>query len=199
MHATNPRARLALAALTIFFAASANAVYAGGPEAQIHETLDRVLAVTRTFHSEQDFIDNKPRLREIIVPRFDFTEMARRSLGDEYWSGLQGKEQEFVAAFVQFAERSYTNALGTYRGEKMTYDRETIDNDFAEVATGVVGSSGEATPIVYKLHLIGPDWKVYDVVIDRISLVANFKSQFGRILKTASLDELMQKLRSKGA
>ena len=190
--------KLAVGAALLFFGAVASATE--GPRAQLQSTMESVLSLTRTFHSEQDFIDNKPRLREIILPRFDFTEMARRSLGD-HWAGLQGKEkqQEFVAAFVQFAEGSYTNALGTYRGEKMTYDRETIDSDYAEVATGVVGSSGESTPIVYKLHLIGADWKVYDVVIDQISLVANFRSQFGRILKTASLDELMQKLRSKGA
>lgn len=189
--------KLGLAALAIFIAANANAA---GPEAQIHETLDRVLDVTRTFNSQQDFVDAKPKLREIILPRFDFAEMARRSLGD-YWGDLQGKEkqQEFITAFVDFAERSYTNALGTYRGEKMTYDRETINGDYAEVATGVVGSSGEKTPVVYRLRLIGADWKVYDVVIDDISLVANFRSQFGRILKTASLDDLILKLRSKSA
>jgi len=185
----------ALGALAIFLAAAANAA---GPEEQIKDTLDRVLAVTATFNSQQDFVDAKPKLREIILPRFDFAEMARRSLGD-YWSGLHGKEQEFVSAFVDFAERSYTNALGTYRGEKMIYERETINDDYAEVATGVVGSSGEKTPIVYRLHLVGTEWKVYDVVIDDVSLVANFRSQFSRILKTASLDDLIQKLRTKNA
>jgi phospholipid transport system substrate-binding protein len=186
----------ALAALVILFsAAGANAA---GPEAQIKDTLDRVLAVTATFHSEQDFLDARPVLREIIIPRFDFAEMARRSLGD-HWPSLEAKQQDFVAAFIRFAESSYTNALGTYRGEKMTYDRETISDNYAEVATGVVGSSGEKTPVVYRLRLVGADWKVYDVVIDDVSLVANFRSQFGRILKTASLDELILKLRSKNA
>jgi phospholipid transport system substrate-binding protein len=124
--------------------------------------------------------------------------MARRSLGD-HWPSVEAKQQDFVAAFIRFAESSYTSALGTYRGEKMTYDRETITDDYAEVATGVVGSSGEKTPVVYRLRLIGADWKVYDVVIDDVSLVANFRSQFGRILKTASLDELILKLKSKNA
>jgi phospholipid transport system substrate-binding protein len=181
-------------AMAIFLGFNAMAVET--PKAQLEGTMERVMAVTRTFRSEQDFTDNKDRLRQIILPRFDFTEMARRSLGN-HWAGLQGKEKEFVAAFVQFAEGSYMNALGSYRGEKMTYGREQVDKNLAEVDTRVVNSSGE-TPIIYKLHLIGDQWKVYDVVIDNISLESNYQSQFGRILKTASIDELMRRLREKG-
>jgi phospholipid transport system substrate-binding protein len=181
-------------AMAIFLGFNAMAVET--PKAQLEGTMERVMAVTRTFRSEQDFTDNKDRLRQIILPRFDFTEMARRSLGN-HWAGLQGKEKEFVAAFVQFAEGSYMNALGSYRGEKMTYGREQVDKNLAEVDTRVVNSSGE-TPIIYKLHLIGDQWKVYDVVIDNISLVSNYQSQFGRILKTSSMDELMRRLREKG-
>ena len=81
----------------------------------------------------------------------------------------------------------------------MNYGRETIDNDTAEVYTEVVGSSGEATPIVYKMRLAAGDWKVYDVVIDDISIVSNFRSQFARILKNDSLDGLMAKMRAKSA
>jgi phospholipid transport system substrate-binding protein len=180
----------------MIFAVSAAA--AVSPKEQIRDTLERVLAITRTFNSQQDFIDNKPKLRAIILPRFDFAEMARRSLGAE-WERLQGREQEFVAAFIQFAESSYTNALGAYRGEKMNYGREKIDNDRAEVYTEVVGSSGEATPIVYKMRLVGGEWKVYDVVIDDVSIVSNFRSQFARILKSDSLDGLMGKMRAKSA
>jgi phospholipid transport system substrate-binding protein len=185
----------AAGAALLFFGALAGA--AEGPRAQLQATMESVLDVTRTFKSQQDFIDNKPRLREIIIPRFDFTEMARRSLGNDQWSGLKGRQQEFVQAFIQFAESSYTNALGSYRGEKMIYGREQIDNDYAQVNTEVLGSSGDSTPINYKLHLVDGQWKVYDVVIDQVSLVANFHSQFGRILKTASIDELMQRLRAK--
>jgi phospholipid transport system substrate-binding protein len=181
-------------AMAIFLGFNAMAVET--PKAQLEGTMERVMAVTRTFRSEQDFTDNKDRLRQIILPRFDISEMARRSLG-YHWAGLQGKEKEFVAAFVQFAEGSYMNALGSYRGEKMTYGREQVDKNLAEVDTRVVNSSGE-TPIIYKLHLIGDQWKVYDVVIDNISLVSNYQSQFGRILKTSSMDELMRRLREKG-
>ncbi len=170
-----------------------------GPRVQLQETMERVLAVTRDFHSEQDFVDNKAKLKQIVLPRFDFTEMARLSLG-QHWNSLAPRQQQdFVAAFIKFAESSYMNALGTYRGEKMIYGREQIDQNFAEVDTPVVGSSGEPTPINYKLHLVRGQWKVYDVVIEQISLVSNFRSQFGRILQTASVDELMKRLKEKGA
>ncbi len=168
----------------------------GSPQAQLQDTMEQVLALTQTFQSEKDFTDNKARLREIIFPRFDFAEMARRSMGNR-WNALAEKQTEFIAAFIQFAESSYLNALGSYRGEKMNYGHESVDGNFADVETQVVGR-GETTQITYKLHLVADEWKVYDVVIDQISLVSNFHSQFGRVLQTASIDELMRRLREKG-
>ncbi len=185
--------KLALIAALIGCATGA---MAESPKAQLQETMERVMALTQTFHSQQDFIDNKAQLRQIIFPRFDFAEMARRSLGNR-WSVLEGKQAEFIAAFMQFAEGSYTNALASYRGEKTIYGREKIDEHFAEVETQILGR-GETTLVNYKLHLVGDDWKVYDVIIDQVSLVSNFHAQFGRILQTASVDELMRRLREKG-
>ena len=167
------------------------------PKAQLQETMERVMAITQTFRSEKDFTDNKAQLKQIILPRFYFDEMARRSLGDN-WNNLKAREAEFVTAFVQFAESSYMSALGSYRGEKVVYGRERVDENFAEVDTQVLDSHGAGADIMYKLHLVGKEWKVYDVVIDQISLVSNFHSQFGRILRTASMDELMRRLREKG-
>ena len=159
--------------------------------------MERVMAITQTFRSEKDFTDNKARLKQIILPRFDFDEMARRSLGDD-WNSLKAREGEFVTAFVQFAETSYLNALGSYRGEKVVYAREQVDENLAEVDTQVLDSRGAGADVAYKLHLVGKEWKVYDVVIDQISLVSNFHSQFGRILRTASMNELLRRLREKG-
>jgi phospholipid transport system substrate-binding protein len=186
--------KLVLMAILIGLASNA---MAETPKAQLQETMERVLALTQTFHSEKDFTDNKARLKQIILPRFDFAEMARRSLGNRWDTLAGGQEAEFVAAFMQFAEGAYLNTVGSYRGEKITYGREQIDTDFAEVDTQVLGR-GEPAPITYKLHLIGDEWKVYDVVIDQISIVSNFHSQFGRILQTASVDDLMKRLREKG-
>jgi phospholipid transport system substrate-binding protein len=166
------------------------------PKAQLEETIDQVLLLTQAFHSERDFADNKARLKEIILPRFDFAEMARRSLGNR-WSTLAGKEADFIAAFIQFAESSYLNTIGSYRGGKILYGRERIDTDIAEVETQVLGYNTPVS-ITYKLHLVGEEWKIYDVIIEQISLVRNFHSQFSRILQAGSVDELMSRLRAKG-
>src|SRR5512147_1107403 len=99
--------KFVLIATLIGFASSA---IAETPKAQLQDTMERVMALTQTFHSEKDFTDNKARLKQIILPRFDFAEMARRSLGNR-WSTLAGKEAEFVAAFMQFAEGSYLNTI----------------------------------------------------------------------------------------
>lgn len=175
----------------------ATGAMADTPTTQLRDTMERVLQLTQTFQSQQDFLAAKIRLQQIIFPRFDFAEMARRSLGTR-WESLAGREAEFIAAFIQFAEGSYMNALGSYRGEKITYERERVETNFAEVDTQIFGR-GEPAPITYKLHLVGTEWKVYDVIIDHISLVSNFHSQFGRILQTASIDELMKRLRDKAA
>jgi phospholipid transport system substrate-binding protein len=135
-------------------------------------------------------------IREIILPSFDFAEMARRSMGDR-WKNLDGRQSEFVGVFAAFVENSYMNTLASYRGEKILFLRERVNQDLAQVDTQVVAGKGEPLSVNYRLHLVQDDWKVYDVVIDNISLVSNFHSQFSRILATASFDELLKKLREK--
>jgi phospholipid transport system substrate-binding protein len=137
-------------------------------------------------------------IREIILPSFDFAEMAKRSLGSQ-WKNLDGRQGEFVGAFADFVENSYINTLASYRGEKVVYLRERVNQDLAQVDTHVMVRKGEPLAVNYRLHLVQGDWKVYDVVVDNISLVSNFQAQFKRILATASLDELLKKLREKSA
>ncbi len=164
------------------------------PREQLQGTIERVMEVLHTIRGVEDIERNKGLLRQILSARFDFTEMARRSLGN-YWNNLDGKEGEFVSAFTQFIEGSYFGTLGSYRGEKIVYGRERVDQEFAEVDTRVVGGQGAPIEVHYRLHLVDGEWKVYDVVIDHVSLVSNHRSQFNRILRTAPLDELLRKLR----
>jgi phospholipid transport system substrate-binding protein len=172
-------------------------VLAGSPKAQLQGTIERVMQVLRTIRSAEDITRNQGLLREILLARFDFAEMAQRSLGS-HWNKLKGKEGEFVSVFTQFIEGSYFGIIGSYRGEKVVYGSEQVDRQFAQVATQVVGGQGAPIEVGYRLHLVGGEWKVYDVVIDQVSLVSNYRSQFSRILQTASMEELMRRLREKG-
>src|SRR5204863_9836056 len=141
----------------------------------------------------------RQRRRDVIYPRFDFTEMAKRSLGAHWARRSPQEQQEFVKVFTGLLERSYLDQIETSEGEKVKYGREQIEGDNAEVFTKVVTPKGEEVAINYKLHQVGGDWKVYDVVVEDISLVNNYRSQFNRVLANASFDDLMRRLQDKNA
>jgi len=165
---------------------------------QLQGTMNRVIEVLRTIRGPEDIEKNKNLVRQILLTRFDFAAMAEKSLGN-HWKDLKGKEAEFVSAFTDFIEQSYMSTLGSYRGEKVLYDRDRANGESAEVDTRVVGGQGDPIKIGYKLHLTDGQWMVYDAVIDDVSLVGNYRSQFARVLQTASLEELIQKLRTNGS
>lgn len=186
---------LILGVLFLTFAPNAAAESA---KEQLQSTIDRVIEVLRTIRSAEDIEKNRSSLREILLTRFDFAAMAQKSLGNR-WKDLNGHEEEFVSAFTDFVEHSYMSTLGSYRGEKVVYDRDRADGESAEVDTRVVGGQGTPIKIEYKLHLAGGEWKVYDAVIDDVSIVGNYRSQFARILQTTSLEELIQSLRARAS
>ncbi|MBI4523815.1 MAG: ABC transporter substrate-binding protein [Deltaproteobacteria bacterium] len=189
--------KLGLIVMVLCFG-SPSRVMAETPREQLQGTIDRVIEVLQTIRSAEDIEKNKGLLRKILSARFDFTEMARRSLGNR-WNDLNEKEGEFVLAFTEFIERAYFGRLGSYQGEKIVYGRERVNRGLAEVNTEVVGGRGDAIGIDYRLHLMNGEWKVYDIVIEHVSVVSNYRSQFRRILQTASLEELLRKLREKGS
>jgi phospholipid transport system substrate-binding protein len=168
------------------------------PMDRIKSAIERVSKVLEDVSAKQgaNKAEAVQMIREIILPSFDFAEMARRSMGDR-WKNLDGRQNEFVGAFAAFVENSYMNTLASYRGEKILFLRERVNQDLAQVDTQVVAGKGEPLSVNYRLHLVQDDWKVYDVVVDNISLVSNFHSQFNRILATASFDELLKKMREK--
>ncbi len=196
MSATYRYLNLGLIVLVLFtFAPNATAE---SPKEQLQGTVDRVIEVLRTIESPRDIEKNRNFLRQILLTRFDYAAMAQQSLGNR-WVDLNGKEQEFVSAFADFVEHSYMSTLGSYRGEKVVYDRDRVDGESAEVDTRVVGGEGAPIRIEYKLHLTGSEWMVYDAVVDDVSVIGNYRSQFARVLRTASLEQLIQSLRAKAS
>jgi len=186
---------LIVSVLFLMFAPNAAAETA---KEQLQGSMDRVIEVLRTIRSPEDIERNRNSLREILLVRFDFAAMAKESLGTR-WNDLKGKEEEFVSVFTDFVEHSYMSTLASYRGEKIVYDHDQSDGESAEVDTRVVGGEGNPIKIEYKLHLTDGQWMVYDAVIDDVSLVGNYRSQFARILHRASLEELIQTLHAKAS
>lgn len=172
---------------------------AGAPTEQIRASVDRVLAILRNsqLKSPARTKERRDLLRQAISSRFDFTEMARRSLGSQ-WRRLAPKEkEEFVRLFTDLLERAYLDRIESFNNENIVYLRENVDHNFAEVGSRIVTQKGEEYSINYKAYLVNGEWKVYDVVVENISLVNNYRSQFSRIVANSSYEELIRRMKEK--
>jgi len=172
---------------------------AGGPTEQVRGTVDQVLAIVRSSNptSKAQMEAQRARLVEVIYPRFDFTEMAKRSLG-RHWAGRTPEEQrEFVKVFAALLGRSYADNIESYSSQDVLYTREKEDQSYAEVDTKVIAENRPPVTINYKLHSIDQQWKVYDLVIENISVVNNYRSQFNRVMARSSFEDLMRVMKEK--
>jgi len=166
---------------------------------QIRAAVEKVVAILRDPYLKPDARKNErqTKLRQAIEPNFDFEEMAKRSLGF-HWQGRSREEQaKFGILFTHLLEVSYLDKIESYVGEKFLYLRETQEGGFLEVASKIIDKKGEEVAIDYKLHSADGSWKIYDVLIENISLVNNYRSQLNRILATTSFDELLTRLQEK--
>jgi phospholipid transport system substrate-binding protein len=173
-------------------------VLAGAPTEQIRAAVDQGIEILKgaKLDDGRQRADVINRLRAIVYPLFDFREMAKRSLG-AHWRRISPQQQdEFVASFTELLEKSYADKLDLYDGQKVAYAGEAIEKDFAVVNTKLIGKN-QSFSVDYKLQLVDGKWKIYDVVVENISVVNNYRSQFNRILTNSSFDDLIQKIRAK--
>jgi phospholipid transport system substrate-binding protein len=173
--------------------------FGDGPTAQIKSTVDQVIQILTNpqLQGEGRKQERRKKLREAIFVRFDFQEMAQRSLG-AHWPRRTPEEQtEFIKVFSDLLEQTYVDKIESYNNEKFIYLNERIDEPYAEVGSKIQTSKGEEFTINYKLHRVGADWRVYDIVIENVSLVNNYRSQFNRILSSSTYDELISKIKAK--
>src|SRR6266403_5451705 len=174
-------------------------VAAGVPGDQVRQSADKLLAILKDpqLKGESKKNERRDKLKEVIYQRFDFTEMARRSLGSEWRRRSPEEQKEFVKLFTGLLEQAYLDQIESYSGEKIQYLKEREDDNYAQVDTKIIDKKGQEFSVNYRLHNQNGDWKVYDVVIEDISLVNNFRSQFNRVLATASYKELVNRMKGK--
>jgi phospholipid transport system substrate-binding protein len=141
----------------------------------------------------------KDEILNIVSEYFNFDEMAKRALGRPWKDQTPDKRQEFVKLFKQLLFNTYINRLENYTGskERVFYDSEKLDGDYAIVKTHIVYQGNNNVEIEYRLHRDMGVWKVYDVVVEGISIVENYRSQFASILTNESFDSLLSKVRQK--
>jgi len=168
------------------------------PTESVKRTIDEVLRILddREMQRPARLMERRKLLERVIAGRFDYREMARRSLPKQ-WKALTGAEQkEFVDLFQSFLSASYADKIEGYSGEKVQYLSERLEGDYAEVRTKLVSEKTEI-PIDYRLMGRAGEWFVYDVVADGISLVKNYRSQFDKIIRESGYPDLVEELRKK--
>lgn len=174
-------------------------LWAGKPMDEIRGVVTRAIQVLKEPEMNSNYQRKEivGQVEKIIDPIFDFREMAKRSLGI-HWRDLTPEErQEFVPLFKDFLAKVYLGRIGPYNGEKVRFTSETVGTNYAEVDTQVVGKNGDQVPVVYLVKRKDGDWKVYDVVVDNISIDNNYRSQFDRVISRSSYQELVKRIKQK--
>jgi phospholipid transport system substrate-binding protein len=181
------------------FTLSAGPVSAGAPTDQLRKQVDEVVRVLDDPALKGKTAERRDAVRRIAGEVFDYNEMARRSLGTHWNARTPEERQEFVTLFSDLLDRAYFSKIDMYQGEKVRYGSETMDGDQATVKTAIVGKDGKEIPVDYRMHQSNGRWAVYDVSIQGVSLVNNYRTQFNRVVTTESYESLLQRLRDKDA
>jgi phospholipid transport system substrate-binding protein len=184
---------------TIIFLSAPNAIPAGDPTERIRFVVEQGIEILNETKLESKngkwvYLD---RLREVVFPLFNFPEMAKRSLGF-HWRQLSPEErQEYVTLFTDLLERSYAGKIDLYDGETVVFMREVVEDNYARVDSKIVSKRGEEFSVDYKLLHTNGDWRIYDVVVEHISLVNNYRSQFNRVIANSSYENLIERINQK--
>ena len=174
---------------------------AGEPQEKVRETVDAVLAVLqdKSLQGPENTEKRREKMRQAVFQRFGFEEMSQRALGQHWQKRTPAEKKEFTTLFGELLERSYINKIESYTGEqKVLYTQETIDKDgYASVRTEIVVKRDANVAVEYRLLRRNGNWQIYDVVIEGVSLVNNYRTQFNNIVSQESYDALMKKLKLK--
>jgi phospholipid transport system substrate-binding protein len=182
--------------------ASAVAAPVQGPREVVQAAVSRVVTAIQRTAVDADSVQARRQalqqrrleLRRVAAELFDFDEIARRALSRHWVSRSPEEQAEFTRLFTDLLERTYLGRIESYSGEKIIYLGEAVDGSFATVRSRVITRRRVETPLDYQLHLREGRWKVYDVLIDHVSFVATYRSEFARIIQRESYAALIERL-----
>ena len=163
----------------------------------VKASVERVLAVVQSSPTAVSEGRRRSDIRQVADGLFDFKEMGRLALAGHWKERTPREQQEFVQLFTALLERSYLSSIENYAGEKITFLSESVSGPYAQVRSRITTDRRVEISIDYRLLDDGARWVVYDVVLDGVSLVSNYRSQFNSIIRTSSFVELLAKLRNK--
>jgi phospholipid transport system substrate-binding protein len=172
---------------------------AGAPTDQLKGATDRVLGILQDpqLKDPARVDERRKQIRAIANEIFDWQETGKRALGRGNQACSASQREEFAPLFADLIERSYIGKLELYSGERIVYAGEAAEADQATVRTKLFTKSNTEIPIDYRMLKQGDRWRAYDVVIENVSLVSNYRSQFARVIQQSNCGELIKKLKTK--
>jgi phospholipid transport system substrate-binding protein len=195
--------RLSVAALVaVLLLGGASTAFAGLPTDTVRDYTEAVVKVLEdpSLKSEDRRAERRAAVRKIAIDVFDVQETAQRALGPHWQQRSAQERDEFVQLFADLLERTYINKIDLFGGEKLRFTEEKVDGDHAVVRAKVVTKQGTEVPVEARMiNRSGSRWQIYDIVIENISLIGNYRSQFDRIIRSSSYGELAKRLRTQGA
>lgn len=179
---------------TVMVLAAVDAAAAGAPTEQVRRYTDQVqqILVDATIKPA----DKRTAVRKVAEQVFDLTETAKRALGQHWKKRSPAEQEEFVQIFADLLEQTYIAKIDLYGNERLQYTSEAVDGDYAIVRAKVLAKQAEV-PVEARMHRRGERWLIYDIAIENVSLVGNYRSQFDRIIRTSSYEELVRRLKTK--
>jgi phospholipid transport system substrate-binding protein len=197
---TAVRTVAAMVVAVVVVLASGVSAGAGVPTDQLRGRIDRVLRVLEDPTLKQDgrAAERRAAIRTIAHEIFDFRELSQRALARHWQARTPAERDEFIQLFADLLERSYIGKIETFSGgDRVQYSGESVEGDQATVRTRIVTKNGTEIPVDYRMHRVGDRWLVYDVAIESVSLVANYRAQFNKILQRGSFQQLIAQLAAK--
>lgn len=181
-------------------AALLSPAWAGSPTDTLREYTETVQKVLDdpALKADDRRHERRAAVRKVAIEAFDVQETARRALGPHWQQRTPTEREEFVQLFADLLERTYIAKIDLYGGERLKFTDERVDGDTAVVRARVLTRQGAEVPVEGRMHKKSDRWLIYDVAIENISLIANYRSQFDRIIRTSSYAELVKRLRKQG-
>lgn len=175
---------------------AATVAAAGPPTDQVRQYTEHVQQILDDPSLQQ--ADKRAAVRKVAEQVFDVNETAKRALGVHWQKRSPAEREEFVQLFADLLERTYISKIDLYGGEKLIYTAEAVDGDYATVRAKIITKQGTEVPVEARMNKKNERWLIYDVAIENISLISNYRAQFDRIIRTSSYGDLVKRLRTRG-
>jgi phospholipid transport system substrate-binding protein len=171
------------------------------PLETVRDTIERATSILQNpaYQGREHLSIRVQKVREVVEPRFDVQEIAKRTLGTYWQQRTEEERKEFIRLFTEFVQKTYSGMLDRYTTNvQFFYDQERVDDKFAEVDTRIFDpTQNKAFAVTYKMHRPNGKWLVYDIVAENVSMVRNYRNQFSRIINKSSYQDLVQALQTK--